>query len=711
MGFGNELINAHETASGIARLETDRFDHATASNNSQNLRAMITSLAGDGGGYILIPPGRFYLGAITPESEAITEIVSDLRVDPRVTLIFMPGGQLVPLSYAPGDPGYRRPRWQSDTERYKVRIEVQGFIEAGVQQIFDVFIDRNLTDIGGMSAEAGTVFFTRPLVGQIYPEWFGAVPAKGDPDALTPDQVRRTTKALQAALDAAHGRMALPDFHASGSAIGTVTHYVLASGSDGFAPGPLNGRAIVSNGRTILDSDTGAPLDRQMETSTASELLLFNFAAAASRPAIPVVLSNDYVIDDELWVGVPRNAESQPRPLLERVFSPRNGSGFVLRGNRGASNSPSGNARIIARRGAVFTGQSQGSASKYPDDHPGAVGVFSSRPLYDDASMLSIRGTSGFTVQDVTFAANGVAPRCVTVADTGGGLQNGGFDGCGFLRASAELVHCGAELRLPDGALADLDFSAYFATSNRIWEAQQDLSHLRFARCRFETVAHRTPDGEHQSATGVLFYAAQSLGVEFRGCAFKGPGNPMVHVLAGRISFNECHFATTLVSNAFRRARIDPEKTTTNGVDIFLDNPPFQQVRVSTQKLTGPAVPCIYARDVTSESPQFLTTFTQPPHYGSTDAGTVLQNVRHFAHADRDQPSVYWLGPGRAISILDVMGCEFPRWRGGNPVHIASAVTGAVCDLGNTVRGGAELFNFDPGMTMTVVRSMPVALR
>ena len=709
MGFGSEFINASPPMPDTNSLVQEAIPGAESSANTRRLRTMVTALAAQGGGYILIPPGRFYLGAITPDTNS--EVDADLRVDPRVTLIFMPGGQLVPLSYAPGEPGYRRPRWQSDTARYKVRIEVQGSIDAGVQQIFDVFVHPAFTDIDGRSPEAGTVFFTRPLVGQIYPEWFGAVPAKGNPDALTDNEVRRTTRALQAALDAAHGKMALPDYRASARATGTVTHYVLDEIGRGFVAGPLNGVHVTSDGEMIYRSRTRLPFERRMETSTSTELFLFKFEAAVNRPAIPVVLNNDYVIDDELWVGVPKNAESQPRPLLERVFSPRNGSGFVLRGNRGASNSPSGNARIIARRGAVFAGQSQGSASKYPDDHPGVVGVFSNRPLYDDTSMLSIRGTPGFTIEDVTFDANGAAPRCVTVADTGGGLQNGGFEGCGFIGASAELVHCGAELRLPDGAVADITFSAYFATSNRIWEAQHDLSHLRFARCRFETVTHRTPDGDHESATGVFFYAGQSLGVEFRGCAFKGPGNPMVHVLAGRISFNECHFATTALDDAFQRARIDPEKTTTNGVDIFLDNPPYQQVFAGAPVSVGPMSPCIYARDVTSESPQFLTTFTQPPHYQSTDAGTVLQNVRHFAPSDRDQPSVYWLGPGRAVSILDVMGCEFPRWRGGNPVHIASGVSGAVCDLGNTVRDSAELFNFDPGTTLTVIRSMPLTLR
>ncbi len=705
MGFGSELIRADDWS--VSLRSNDRGDDI-ASANTLNLRTMIGRLAGDSGGYILIPPGRFYLGAITPEMNS--EVDSDLRVDPRVTLIFMPGGQLVPLSYAPGEPGYRRPRWQSDTERYKVRIEVQGSIDAGIQQIFDVFIHPELTDIDSMSAEAGTVFFTRPMVGQIYPEWFGAVPAKGAPDALTSNDVRRTTRALQAALDAAHGRMALPDFRTGATATGTVTHYVLNDPGNGFIVGPLNAESVSSNGETVRYAGTRHVLERQKEISTSTELLTFKFNAATNLPAIPVVLNNDYVIDDELWVGAPRNTVSQPRPLLERVFSPRNGSGFVLRGNRGAANA-SNNVRIIARRSSTFTGQSRGSASKYPDDHPGSVGIFSSTPLYDDASMLSIRGTAGFTVEDVTFDANEVAPRCVTVADTGGGLQNGGFEGCGFLKASSELVHCGAELRLPDGAVADATFSAYFATSNRIWEAQHDLSNLRFARCRFDTVAHQTPDGDHQSATGVFFYAGQSLGVEFRTCVFVGPGNPMVHLLAGRVSFNECHFATTALDDAFQRARIDSEKTTTNGVDIFLDNPPLQQVQRGVRGFPGPATPCIYARDVTSESPQFLTTFTQDPHYATTDAATVLQHVRHYAPTERKQPSVYWNGPGVATGMLEMTGCEFPTWRDGNPVRLGGNLAGTVFDLGNTVHGGAALFNLDPVTSSPVIRSMPLALR
>lgn len=104
--FGDEFINMDLPIRGgdpSVFLIPDRRD-STALDNTNKMIQAITRL-GAAGGYLMFPPGRYYLGTPTlPLTERMREFVAgaDLVVPPQVTLLFMPGAQLVPLSYAPG---------------------------------------------------------------------------------------------------------------------------------------------------------------------------------------------------------------------------------------------------------------------------------------------------------------------------------------------------------------------------------------------------------------------------------------------------------------------------------------------------------------------------------------------------------------------------------------------------------------------------------
>lgn len=221
----------------------------------------------------------------------------------------------------------------------------------------------------------------------------------------------------------------------------------------------------------------------------------------------------------------------------------------------------------------------------------------------------------------------------------------------------------------------------------------------------------------------MFFFAGQSLGVEFRACAFSGPGNPMVHLVSGRYSFNQCDFETSTINRATRRVRRGVDTADTNGVDIFIDAPPALVAMVSPpgdpiRSDVGYTIACFTARDVVSKSPQFLTTFSTEPTTGSSQAATVLQNVRHVPANGNGRPSVLWDGAGGTpLCQLVVMGCDLPTWLGGNPVRVTNRLRAPIFDMGNKVRNGARnavVFGFDPSMSPSpsLVHRMPrVAIR
>lgn len=235
----------------------------------------------------------------------------------------------------------------------------------------------------------------------------------------------------------------------------------------------------------------------------------------------------------------------------------------------------------------------------------------------------------------------------------------------------------------------------------------QDLSGLRFVRCRFETDPEGVVTRESMlrmrvtNLVGIVSRAGQTLGMEYRGCVFRGPANPMIHVFGSRFALNHCCFRTTVFQGGpSHGGRKDNVGESANGADLFIDNPPFE-VRAPTSG-TGiiPAPGSIQtasftAHDVFSESAQFLVTFIDMARAKPAQSATVLRHVRHHPPlGGRPIPSVYWYGPGRAYSPLILSDCDFPA--GG--VFLAGGFDVPVIDLGNHVRGSGGLFSFPTGI-------------
>ena len=646
--FGNEFIRVDLPTTGIDGREIPGLSWGDSSSrvavqNTTSLLAMIEKVKVSGG-ILAVPGRRFYLG-LAPTKPVSSEVHADVVIESNVVLWFVPDGQLVPIN--------------------KVKIEVRGFIDAGVFQIFDTYVEDPRTS--EPRTEAGTVVFTRPSVSALYPEWWGAVPARQEFGLRQAGLVRRTTAALQACFDAAH--------------------------------------------RTVRDPNVAG-----------------NFPL---RVPIPVVLTNDYVIDDELSVGVPRVEVDASRSAHDAAWKPYNFDGIVIRGARGASNAGSGNVRITAwPLSTKFRGEPAGGASDFPASLiPKATLVAAgvdeaNRPGYGFRSLLGIRGVFGARVIDVAFDASGVAPRCVTLEGAGHQMHHCGFEGCSFENARAELVHIGGELKLPPVPPPMMWFVAWANTSR--WTGGQDLSNLRFLRCRFLT-STRVPDGvaNLNSRCAIFTRTSQSLGVGFEGCYFAGPANPMVHLTGGRYAFDGCHFRSqTIDLPTFRRGRLpDPTDLTdpsarevhpgasTNGTDLFIDKPPFD-VQVEFPEMMAPrfvgnlrdgavSPACLTVRNVVSESPQFLVTFTGSMTPTPTQAATVLYGAQHLPQ-DGVRPSVFWAGPGGVFCVLAMAGCDFNR------VHVAEGPNAPVVDMGNRTSDGGELFTFPRGiMLYPNVRALP----
>ncbi len=255
---------------------------------------MATALKLTGGGYLYIPPGRYYLGRsnIRPSSGIVSEEDADLVIPPEVTLWFAPGAVLVSLAGANWVSRTIRGVPADDPESLSVRVEIQGDVVAGVEPIFDVQFEEQLANParpGGVvraPRSAGRILLTSQRIRQVYPEWWGALPRR----PLSADEYRlevpRTARAFQAAIDAAYTRRTSPK-----------------RGADGALTGEWN-----------------------------------------VRPTIPIVAPSTYVIDRPLEVLAPSDSRVYPwfrgRPLP--------GGGFELRGDRGLGTLGVGEPTLVA---------------------------------------------------------------------------------------------------------------------------------------------------------------------------------------------------------------------------------------------------------------------------------------------------------------------------------------------------------------------------
>lgn len=282
-----------------------------AQKNAIVLAAILNSLTT---GVVYFPPGRYYVAR--PPTPSLGETGSDFVVPGGVTLRFAPGAVLVPLTVPPVP--MRNP---------SVQIEVQGAIEAGIYQIFDVveddfsLINLNTYDPTRLK-RAGLIILTRDRTRQIYPEWWGAAPPPGDfSNGLPAAVARRTTMAFQEAIDVAHTRR------------------------------------------------------------------------SPNHPPIPVVLTGEYVIDQELVAGATISDIERGSPVFNRDH-------FFLSAGRGPSRAGTGSPVIRAHRSY-------------------SAGV---RSRTDTAALLAIRGVSGCLIEGITFDSAFVAPRCMTIQSLGGPL-------------------------------------------------------------------------------------------------------------------------------------------------------------------------------------------------------------------------------------------------------------------------------------------------
>lgn len=272
-------------------------ESANAALNARTLQAMANELKVAGGGFLYLPPGRYYLGrsSVRPVGGIVSQEDADIVIPPEVTLWFAPAAVLVPLAGAPWVS--RRAiggALTSDPDASAVRVEVQGDIVAGVEPIFDAQFDSAAgsgTLPGGGAGNidpwpAGRILLTSRRIRQVYPEWWGALPRRPLSDAEYRLDIPRTTRAFQAAIDAAYTRRTSPERRLDGSLTG---------------------------GWNV-------------------------------RPTIPIVAPSTYVIDRPLEVLAP----SDPRVYPWFAGPPLSGGGFELRGDRGLGTLGLGDPTLVA---------------------------------------------------------------------------------------------------------------------------------------------------------------------------------------------------------------------------------------------------------------------------------------------------------------------------------------------------------------------------
>lgn len=667
--FSEELIDVTDRSVGLdGDLGPDAYDGHRA--NADRLVALLNERRAHAPVVLYFPSGRYLIGRpSTPMGEVFHN--PDIFFPAFITLKFASGAQLVPMGYAGMDEASvpDAPTWcersipgLQQSERFKVRIVIQGCVEAGIHPIFDAFVHEDLDD--SHFQEAGRILFQGNATPAIYPEWWNSVPLVNE-EIPSEARVRRTTVALQMALDAAHNRR--------------------------------------------VSSFRGDP---------------------HALPSIPVMLVNDYAIDRPLRIGATlAQARDEDKPDVD---APANYNGVVLRGGCGPATRRFGAALIKA------------SGRFIPDrapDNPGA----------EVSTMLAMRTSVGVTVQNLVLDADERAERCVTVSLGQGTMasHHNGFEGCEFRNARRTLVHIGGEIALAQKDPMDLNHrQAVAPVDNPARRGDLDLSGLRFERCRFETgtkdrvdlaarlsampsgVRDELPITEEERnravpgywRVGVMFRAKESLPIEFHGCIFVGPANPMILGLGGRMSLQNCAFRTDRVESP-NGPGMTPEANLRqwNGTDILCALA-LMEMRLSTLMASSGSsyqpigATSLTARNVESRSRQFLATFEAPLFAAaSIYCSVTLIHLRHrsdfsLTDEDRERPAIYWGGPRvNNNTALVMMSCVFGDRVGksiaSGGVYVSSrenSPLAPVLDLGaRRVRGGEVIVS-------PISSSMPV---
>lgn len=614
---------------------------------------------------LYFPPGRYDIGRpaqVLPNSR--TELLCDFVVPENVTLRFAQGATLVLANYERissviGPSGVivaalrRREIPGRPEDVFKVRMEIQGTIEAGIQTIFDC-VTTDLRDPAnhglalGDEHAAGHVYFTRNNVArEVFPEWFGATSDAFSTIATPVAFVRRTTMALQEAIRVAHGRRRtlayapMPD-----ERMGVVGKYQevfsppLPRGSAALSyPGiTLDGVHVLANGALQeINSRTDRPDGRWDFVPTYTQ-----------RPSIPITLTGSYEIDAELSIGYTLDESAGYDASIGARFPDRyhqpNTFGAVLRGLRGPGRQGAGSVALRAAR--TFQ-------TRPPVVHVPAAGQ---RALLDSASLLAVRGAFGTTLEGIAFEGNLAAPRCVTLQVSGGGQAHSQrLADCALRGAIYELLHMGGDF--PKAIPGDVGLVDELYNGNLHWSGNHDLLNSQVTRCAFDTgsAEERRALGVTTAPVGVMYRTGQSLSVEFSRCVFQGVAAPMFHAWSLRFTLRECAFETRHAGNA---------RTLTAGADIFFDNPRNEGQNVQRSFPIKPAAAMI--KNVTSRSPRFITTFTDTRRGSPIHAAVQLINVVHAPTLGPDEllrPAILWAGTARVFGRLVLIGCRFVRPR------------------------------------------------
>ena len=652
MVFSNEVWNVAEASNGSGRQIVASLvpDWRVANANADALNAMLLACvrADDVAGVLYFPPGRYYVGRpssrldLRPSSsqDAVIPVRSrarpDIMIPPNVALRFAPGATLVPHNYQ-----FDVTNFQSDANRYpypqralparpsewpvisarpeddfRVFIEIQGGIEAGIHGIFDAVLQSEASD-GELAPDAlipaGVIMLTRDEVRAVHPEWWGAAPLRASvrDEALAAVTVRRITMALQETIQVAHTR------------------------------------------RGVAYVEQAPPL-----------------------ASVPIILTGRYVIDQELQVGERwRNAQArraiETLPLPPNSYAgpdpdpgrPVNHDGFILRGARPPTRTGGGTASVVAHR--TFFDENKDLEWLTP---PARVPVGS-------GSLLGVRSSGRWSIENVTFDANFAASRCLTVHNPDiQASQMIGIQGCEFKNALRRLVMLGGEEVPPppkgSRTFDDNGKAKDFVPSYQ-YSSNTDLLGFRMVRCRFDTggVA-QWRDLRLSAPVGVMCRAGNALFFAFEGCVFVGPAAPMIHDVEGGTSFVGCFFHTkwldppTLpITPLVREPMQATMETLRDGVDVLLDAPPKQTFPPAISA-NFQAPPSCHIRDSVSRSPMLISNFRNHPLGNPMSVSVQLVNVEHLptiAEGEPLPPAILWAGSTEAQGRLVLTGCRFVR--------------------------------------------------
>jgi hypothetical protein len=596
---------------------------------------------------VYIPEGRYYVG-LPSTLTASSEQMADLLVPAHVTLVFGPKATLVPLEYTPerisrqgamgpGLSATAAAAWLTarrndlpESERFRVRVEIQGRIEADLDKIFDPFLEDDRDTDGTPSTvvptrRGGTVFFTRDNLRTVYPEWWGAVPKRGDNGPLTQAEIRRTTVALQSCFDA-------------------VLHH-----------------------RITLARTVGS---RQV------------------RPSTEVIFANDYVIDRPIRLGM---SLARARVMTDLTYVgdeyPFHSIGVSIRGLCGPAKGRNGAALLQAA--SDFEPEDpppsapDGTVPPLFGDSYSLMIVRTGAPVSIDNVVFDANGamnaqrcltimsfipsTHHHTLEGCTFRnaryaqlyVGGEVPTdIVNVPGTGdvahvpGRYFSGGQD-LGNMRITRCVGETGGDGGL---ALPRAPFRGRTTPTMRLWRH------------------------------GVVYRSEPGLGTEFHGCVFRGRASPMVLALGGRLSFQDCLFDTDTVTGAAEpddAARLNhiPLRGW-NGTDLYLAAGfgeflwrrgvrPVPTERINAKGRTELVWPTIQpiqqtmltARNVVSRSRQFLSTHPDIFEVRASNflsyASVTLLHVRHRSRFDDVRPAIYWGAPRLNNCALVIEGCVF----------------------------------------------------